>query len=83
MNPVTRGGRYLLKRVNGKTCNRFYCLGCMHACYYPNKGDHQRKISSFWVSTKLAAPLDATEKKLAISAGVLFLIGVITLISSF
>ena len=41
------------------------------------------RIPLFGFSTKLAAPLDATEKKLAILAGVLFLIGVIALIASF
>ena len=47
------------------------------------RGIIKGRFPFFGFSTKLAAPLDATEKKLAISAGVLSLIGVIAFIASF
>jgi hypothetical protein len=47
------------------------------------RGIIKGRFPFFGFSTKLAAPLDATEKKLAISAGELSLIGVITLFASF
>jgi len=37
----------------------------------------------FGFSMKLAAPLDSTEKKLAISAGISFILGLIALCASF